>query len=115
MIYRKLADLLHLDDERFDESHIEAIKHSVEHYGSAKVTVTLNLKPLSSLLGSVNGQDVIIPMFEAVRTVKVVRPISEGKEQLYVGHVKLEIYVDPDGEIVTFDELPVGQEELPFN
>lgn len=114
MIYRKLADLLHLDDERFDESHVEAIKHAVEHYGSAKVTVTLNLKPLSSLHGVVDSQPVIIPMFEAVRTVKVVRPIEGGKEQLDAGHVKLEIYVDPDGEIVTFDELPVGQEELDF-
>lgn len=114
MIYRKLADLLHLDDERFDESHIEAIKHSVEHYGSAKLTITVDLKPKSALAGVVNSQPVTIPMFEMVRQVKVTQPISDGKEQLNLGYVKKEIYVDPDGEIVTFDELPVGQEELPF-
>ena len=114
MIYRKLAELLHLDDHRFDESHVEAIKHAVEHYGSAKITVTVDLKPKSALVGVVDSQPVRIPMFELVRQVKVTQPIESGKEQLNLGYVKMEIYVDPDGEIVTFDELPVGQNELDF-
>lgn len=114
MIYKTLKQMLHLDDERFDEAHIDAIKHAVEHYGSAKITVTLNLKPKSALVGVVDSQPVRIPMFDAERIVKVTQPIEGGKEQLDRGYVKLEIYVDPDGEIVTFDELPVGQNELDF-
>ena len=111
MIYKTLADLLHLEDERFDQSHIDAINKAVAHGGNAKITVTLTIKPKAVLHAEVAGKDERFPSFEVERKVNVSRPIPDGKEQVALGYVKKKVYLDQDGEVVTRDELPISEDE----
>ncbi|RYZ95983.1 MAG: hypothetical protein EOO68_17635 [Moraxellaceae bacterium] len=84
MIYKNLAEILHLDDERFNESHINAINKVVAHGGSAQITTTLTIKKSKGVLyAEVDGEDVHFPSFDIERKVKVSRPITDGKEQVH--------------------------------
>ncbi len=112
MIYKNLAEILHLDDERFNESHINAINKVVAHGGSAQITTTLTIKKSKGVLyAEVAGEDVYFQSFDIERKVKVSRPIPDGKEQVALGYVKKKVYLDQDGEVVTRDELPISEEE----
>lgn len=111
MIYKTLADILHLDDERFDQSHIDAINKAVAHSGNAQITTVLSIKPKAVLYAEVAGEKVRFPSFEIARTVKVSRPILDGKEQVTLGYVKKKVYLDQDYQIVTRDELPIHDDD----
>lgn len=113
MIYKTLSELTHLNGITIvDEAHIKAIQQCISHGEDAKINIAISIKNKGLSEHKVSATEVKeYPKFQIKRVVTVTQPVMNGKETISLSTQYENIYVDQDGQIVTFDELPAAYEE----